>query len=241
MSLYGKEYFSNDNREVVNEFSLVELIIVIVAAYFALLVAIAGYFGSVARKNKKIADAFMNDSETKDKLKKLFDTMQKFIFEAKGLSKYKKYFIKKSFDINSKAKGLTFIKSKTDTVALINLPIIKIDVEKIFKDIYKTDMASYTEDYLDEQPDNDKPAPEFKKFMEDMEKDIIEEFKPIKDKLKNVSISLHYREEETPYSLDLYYYDLFILEKNECDILVTINLSKSDIEKKNIPTTEEEK
>jgi Tfp pilus assembly protein PilE len=240
MSLYGKEYFSNKD-EVVNEFSLVELIIVIVAAYFALLVAIAGYFGSAARKNKKIADAFMNDSATKEKLKNFFDNMQKFIFDAKGLSKYKKYFIKKNFDINSKSKKFTFIKSKSDTVAVINLPIIKIDVEKIFKDIYKTDMASYTEEYLDDQPDNDKPAPEFKKFMEDMEKDIIEEFKPIKDKLKNVSISLHYREEETPYSLDVYYYDLFILEKNECNIQVSIKLSKSDIEKKNIPTTEEEK
>lgn len=239
MGLYGKDYFIDDNREAVNEFGLIELVLVIVTAYIAFIGFIVVSIIKSTKDAKKIINLIKNSPEAQRKLKELFESIQKYYLSSTKISKYKKYLKKGDFKPN-----YAVVKYKGKENLQINLSLFTVDVEKIFKDIYKVDMEKYTEKYHEEKTvDECKPAPEFKNYLKDMEKVIEEEFIPVQEKLKKVSV---YMVPMTPledcqdWDDVEYFYDSYYAGGEKCIIGLTIKLSENDLDKKNIPTMNEE-
>lgn len=183
-------YLEGDD-EVVNEMVVEAVLGSIIAAMIGALTVL----GIIASKQNKTVKAVLEDPKAQTEFKKVFKEVQNGLKKDKNFSKYNEFLKYMNYNYHVVANG----------GASIYFDLVSIDVEKLFVSIYGKTPEEYTRKYSQEQPDNDKPAPKFKKACIDIKMAAKDFMRNIKSKTAGKFNSNIYMERSREDDLDIYY------------------------------------
>ncbi len=223
-----------DYIEAVNENAKETIAYIIMGVLLAISGTFAGMkigkeVGSALNYDK--AKKVINDPKVQEKFKKLVNYLQKGLKEDKDMKRFSSF-------VDYNVPYSSDVKPFGDDQIKVIFHICKIDVEKLFKDLYKTDYETYAKDW--DEPDENKPAPKLVSAIDDIDRSAN---KYLRDNKRNdkISMTFGYNLPGAYEDYESYYYDTYIQDKKPLYLDLTVRIKCKDMVKSKGEIVEDKK
>lgn len=183
------------------------------AAFYAAFFVFLGIMAKKCSDNNKETMRYVRENSSK--FRELFTKTQTQL--KKNLKKNSKYISDKSFKLPDKCQYANNSKKK-----FIRFDLFKIDVDAIFKDVYKKSASDYISNTENDDADVAPPAPKFVEVVKNINKVIKEYNKELKDITKN-NVNIYLDTGNSFDNVELYY-DSYIHGSDELCIIMDVTI-----------------